>query len=241
MLDSARVPGSVLARAGVEVWIADPAALSDTALARCLELLPGEEQARIARFHFERHRREATASRALVRTTLARYVQVSPSSFRYRLGPYGRPFVDPPCGIYFSATNHPGLVACAVCLEEEVGVDVEPLSRGDEILEVRRTVFSVPELGALDALLPAQRQERAVSLWTCKEAYIKARGLGFSAPLQEIAIDFPPAERPKLRLLSATDVAEGWWLEMRDVAGFRIAVAARTRTPEVIIHAWDGS
>ena len=210
------------------MWTARPPDVSDAVLARCLALLPGEERDHVARFKFERNRREAIVTRALVRLSLARYVGRPAVSFRYRFGPFGRPDVDPPCGVVVNATNHPALVACAVSRISETGIDVEPTSRGDEILTVATTVFSPSELSALDELAPVARRDRAVTLWTCKEAYIKARGLGLSAPLQEIAVDFPSGTRPQLRLLTAGAVPGSWWLDTRDVHDCRIAVAVRS-------------
>src|SRR5690606_24692645 len=113
-----------------------------------------------------------------------------PHAWVWKLGEYGKPSPDPPCGVFFNASNHPGLVACGVARSSELGIDVEPRARGDEILDVARDVFSSPELRALYALEGERRLERAVSLWTAKEAYIKARGWGFSAPLREIFVDF---------------------------------------------------
>ena len=216
-----------LAPGDVHVWLARPSTVTDATLARCVALLTEEERERVSRFRFERHRREAAVSKALVRATLARYVGRPSSALRYRFGRHGRPFVDPPCGVYFNATNHPELVACAVSVNEEIGVDLEPVSRGDEILECARTVFASPELAALRALPADAQRDRAVSLWTCKEAYIKALGVGFAAPLLEIAVDFSPGRRPRLRCLSAFDEPDGWWLDTRDLTGFRIAVAMR--------------
>jgi len=216
-----------LAKGEVHVWVARPAALSEASLARCAAVLSADERERVPRFHFERNQREATVSRALVRMTLARYVDRAASAIAYRVGPYGRPDLEPRCGLGFNSTNHPELVACAVSLAEEVGVDTEPLSRGDEILEVARTVFSEPELDALALLSPEGRRDRAVSLWTCKEAYIKARGLGFSASLREVVVEFPDGAPPRLRFLTGYDEPERWRLAMHDMTGFRIAVAVR--------------
>lgn len=222
----AREVGS-LAEGDVHVWVARPAALTDASLAVCAQVLSPDERERVARFRFERHQREATVSRALVRTTLGRYVGLPARAFTYRLGPHGRPDLDPPCGLFFNSTNHPELVACAVALHAEVGVDTEPVSRGDEILEVARTVFSEPELDALEALSITARRDRAVSLWTCKEAYIKARGLGFAASLREVVVDFPEGEPPRLRFLDGYDEPDGWRLRMHDFWGFRVAIAVR--------------
>lgn len=210
----------------VHAWVARPPALTESELAECAHTLSAEERARVARFRFERNQREATVSRALVRTTLARYVDLPASSFRFRVLPLGRPELDPPCGLAFNATNHPDLVACAVARIEQVGIDTEPLSRGDEILEVAEDVFSSPELEELAALSLDERRDRAVALWTCKEAYIKARGLGFSASLKDVVVDFTGGA-PQLRFLSRYDEAERWWLATHDLLGFRLAIAVR--------------
>jgi 4'-phosphopantetheinyl transferase len=212
----------------VHVWVARPGALSPEELAACERVLSPDERKHAARFRFERHRLEATVSRALVRTTLARYVGRTAPAIAYRVGQYGRPDLDPACALGFNATNHPGLVAVAVSVGEEIGVDTEPLSRGAEILGVAGTVFSEPELDALEALPAEARHDRAVSLWTCKEAYIKARGLGFSASLHEIVVDFPPDAPPRIRFLAGYDDARGWRLNTRDAMGYRLAVALRS-------------
>jgi 4'-phosphopantetheinyl transferase len=220
----------------VHVWVARPDAVDDLTLTDWISTLSEDERQRALRLHFEEHRREAIVSRALVRRTLSRYLGRPPASFVYRVGPHGRPYPEPPCGLHFNATNHPGLVACAICLAEEVGIDLEPLSRGPEILASADMVFSLPERQALEALpTAAARLDRAVSLWTCKEAYIKARGLGLSAPLREIAVDLVEGRRPAIRFLSSFDTSERWWLDTRDIAGFRIAVAVRASVDEVTV------
>ena len=211
----------------VLVWLARPPAVTPAALGISALLLSDEERERVARFRFARNQRDSTVSRALVRTTLARYLGDAPSSFRYRLGPHGRPFLDPPRALEFNATNHPELVACAVA-RETVGIDLEPLARGAEIVEIATAVFSAPERAALDALDASAQRERAVSLWTLKEAYLKARGLGLSAPLQDIVIDFPAGRRPTVRLLAGHDEQPSWWLATRDHDGCRIAIAVAT-------------
>lgn len=223
----------------VHVWLVAPPRLSDAALAQWMTVLSDDDRRHVERHRFERHRREAAVSRALVRKTLAEYIDQEAASFRYRLGSHGRPSLDPPASVHFNATNHPDLVACAVSLNEQIGVDLEPLARGEEILEVAERVFSAPERAALATLPPEQRGDRAVSLWTCKEAYVKALGLGFSAQLLEIAVDFQANAEPVLRFLSDFDQATGWRLAVRDVEGFRIAVAVRTVVADVdvILHA----
>jgi 4'-phosphopantetheinyl transferase len=128
----------------------------------------------------------------LVRTVLSRYAAVAPGQWRFLAGPHGRPRVaypkvKPP--IYFNLSNTPGLVVCAVSVaHESIGVDVERIDRIDhktEILELADRYFSPSEVRALRALPSFERPRRFFALWTLKESYIKARGLGLAQPLHQ--------------------------------------------------------
>lgn len=212
----------------VRVYVARPAAV-DAAKARAF--VTEEERAWLERFRFERDRHEHLVSRALVRVCLAHHLSAPPTSFRWQLGAYGRPSLDPAREIFFNASNHRDVVVCAIARHEELGIDVEPITRGDEILEVVHTVFSKAEIAGLDALPLPARRERAVTLWTVKEAYIKALGLGMSAPLLSMTIDLdasPPAVAGEA----------GWHLATEDRHAARIAVAVRgpTSRPRVVME-----
>ena len=201
----------------VRVYVARPAAV-DAAKARAF--VTEEERAWLERFRFERDRHEHLVSRALVRVCLAHHLSAPPTSFRWQLGAYGRPSLDPAREIFFNASNHRDVVVCAIARHEELGIDVEPITRGDEILEVVHTVFSKAEIA-----------DRKATLWTVKEAYIKALGLGMSAPLLSMTIDLdasPPAVAGEA----------GWHLATEDRHAARIAVAVRgpTSRPRVVME-----
>ena len=65
---------------------------------------------------------------------------------------------------------------------------------GGAPLEAAETVFSSTEIRGLKSLSGAAQCDRFFSLWTLKEAYIKARGMGMSLPVREITFDLeqPP-------------------------------------------------
>jgi 4'-phosphopantetheinyl transferase len=227
----------------IHIWTATPAVLDDPAVAaRCAALLTEEEHARNARFRHERNRREDLLSRAMIRSVLSRYRPVEPTAWRFRKNDHGRPELDPPCGLHFNLTHHPTLVACAVAEELEVGVDVEPLSRGASLCALAPRVFAPTELAALGALPAEAQPERAVALWTLKEAYIKARGLGLSLPLAGFAFGLDDPAAPTISFVphAIEDDSARWWFWTMDVDGHRIALAAeRTRgIPHVHVHGW---
>ncbi len=210
----------------VQLWYCEPPSIDDALLGRYERLLLPEERERRDRFVFERHRREYVVTRALVRTALARHRPMGPAAWSFRRDGLGhRPEIDPPCGLHFNLTNHPTMVVCAVREAGVVGVDVEPADRGAEILEVAETVFSEAERRDLASLPESERANRAVSLWTLKEAYLKARGAGLSLPLAKLSIVF---DRDALAIDVHPDIEDGerWRFATVDLFGHRVAVAA---------------
>jgi 4'-phosphopantetheinyl transferase len=74
--------------------------------------------------------------------------------------------------------------------------------------------FAPDERAALAALPAAAQPRRFIELWTLKEAYIKARGLGLSLPLERISLTLDDAQ-PRLTLdPSLGDDAASWQLAL---------------------------
>jgi 4'-phosphopantetheinyl transferase len=126
-------------------------------------------------------------ARGLVRRCLSRERPETPAeAWTFERTEAGKPFVTGPApGPSFSLSHTDGLVAVAV---GECGVDVEALSRGNEILDTVLRAFAPAELEEV-RLLPADDQvRRAVELWTAKEAYLKALGTGISRHLDRVVL-----------------------------------------------------
>jgi len=156
--------------------------------------LTDEERARHDRYLFEHSRHEYLLTRALVRSTLSRYAPVAPAAWRFRANDYGRPEIDDPRyrHLRFNLSNTRGLVACVVAVEREVGVDVEDTTRTGETVSIADGFFSRAEVEALRACPPEGRRSRFFDYWTLKEAYIKARGMGLSLPLDQFSFLLDP-------------------------------------------------
>ncbi len=202
-------------------------------------MLSTEELARLKSIRFEENRREYATSRLLVRTALARLRQRSPETWRFTANAYGKPAVEPDCGVEFNVSNCVGLVVCLLAEGYAVGVDVEPHERAEQILDLSESVFSAAERAQLEALAPAERADRALSLWTLKEAYTKGLGRGLSVPLHGFSFLFGgPGE---LRLVSAEESRDRtgrWRFCLLDHAGHRIALAAACATSPAL-EAWE--
>jgi 4'-phosphopantetheinyl transferase len=226
-----RVPTD-MAQKTLYLWYADPAnVLSEAAAEACAKLLSKDERARWQNLRSEPHRREYLTTRALVRIALSQYHPLAPEAWCFKLNPYGKPTADPTCGFLFNLSNSPGLVVCLIAKGAEVGVDTEPYERAERIAEVASEVFSPSELAQLQALRGSERLDRALSLWTLKEAYIKARGTGMSSSLREVSFLFGGAEGIRLEMdPGLDDEAERWRFCLLEHAGHRVALMAEQMT-----------
>jgi 4'-phosphopantetheinyl transferase len=179
----------------LDLWCAYPDDLLDERAAQaCVRLLSEDERERWQRFKFDRHRREYLATHALARIALSHRLGSPPETWRFQFNADGKPSVDPECGLHFNLSNSLGLVVCLIAEGPEVGVDVEPRARSASIAEVGPRMFSAQENAQLQSLCEDERSERALNLWTLKEAYVKARGSGLALPLSKFSFLFEDAK-----------------------------------------------
>jgi len=225
-----------MSRDRIHLWVAYPDDLKDEATAlKCARLLSEDERARLERFKFDRHRREYLATRAVGRAALSAYAEVAPGDWRFEAGEHGKPAIvrasggqalcEQASGLKFNLSNSMGLVVCAVAHGLEIGVDVEPYTRAKTIEEVAERFFSARELEQLEPLRGEERRERGLTLWTLKEAYMKARGLGMALPTKLFSFVFEGGGGHRLEMdAEAEDAAERWRFCTLDHAGHRIAL-----------------
>lgn len=237
-------PDRVLAktdRVSLCLWCARPKDLSDEeAAAASVSLLSEDEKAQSHRFRFERNRREYLTTRLLVRRALSQHHPLAPGAWRFQRNRYGKPSPDPECGLQFNLSNSRDLVVCLIAQRAEVGVDVEPYERAEQIAALASEVLSPLELAQFEVLRGDESLDRALSLWTLKEAYIKARGMGLSLPLKQFSFVFGGAGGIRLELDPSSPKQPGrfWRFCQAEHAGHRIAMMVDTvTTPE--LEAWE--
>jgi 4'-phosphopantetheinyl transferase len=172
----------------VDVFFAEPDAWDDAALARGEAILSLPEQERARRFRFERDRRLYVVAHAMLRRALGGHLNVAPAALAFQHNAYGRPELDPRERARFSLAHAHGMAVCALTLDHDVGIDVEPLDRNLP-MEVAKRCFAPAELADLHAQPESVRPERFYTYWTLKEAYVKARGIGLSLPVENAAFE----------------------------------------------------
>ena len=178
----------------VFVWWMECGSPSPTLMARWRAGLSEAERATADRFRFEADRSTYLAAHWLLRNALTSVAGLPPQDWRFTVRPHGKPEVDAAFGLMdlrFNLSHARGFVACAISIANEVGIDVEALSRNPDI-EVADRFFSPAEVAILRAMPPARQPETFLRFWTLKEALIKATGEGLSRALDSFSFALDP-------------------------------------------------
>ena len=223
----------------IELWCAW---LEDIDAARRWEdyraLLDAPERERQGRLRMPADRRRDLAARALVRTVLSRHVPVPPEAWAFGADANGRPRIvapQPLPPIEFNIAHSGDLVVLAVATGRSLGVDVEDTSRRTDTAALER-YFAPQEREAL-ATLPAEaRRRRFFELWTLKESYLKARGVGLRLPLRGVAFEFNEPASVQLSFTGLfVDEAARWALAQFTLRGhYTLAVCAERQGPQAL-------
>ncbi len=172
----------------MDVWFLDRPAAS--ALPESwVQALDPEERARANAFRTPELRARFVAAHALVRTALASYAPLGPEEWRFAHGPTGRPsLVDPPIDLRFSLSHAGAHAAVAVAVGRRIGLDLEEIDAAGDALGIASRFFTPSELAMLRACDDPERAQRFTTLWTVKEAVLKARGAGLASGLTTVEV-----------------------------------------------------
>ena len=155
------------------------------------ELLDSAEQQRAHLFKFSQDHDLYVSAHVFLRQVLSRYASVAPKDWKFLANAHGKPDIADPQyhWLQFNLSHTQGLVACAVANQRQVGVDVEHGNRRIDVAMLSQHVFSALEaLDVLSAPSQEEQERRFFNYWTLKEAYIKAKGIGLSMPLQQFSM-----------------------------------------------------
>jgi 4'-phosphopantetheinyl transferase len=143
----------------IHLWLAYLDEIADSRL-------PAEYQLLLS----ERDRHRYLVTRAMARTVLSKYVDISPRDWRFAVNDYGRPSIaaeHPNArGIEFNHSHTDGLVVMAVTRDGAIGVDVENVRTRDVDIGIADSYFAPAEVAGLRAL-PREKGIAMRRICTC--------------------------------------------------------------------------
>lgn len=194
------------------LWWASLAVSSDQ-LTRLSRLLDARELERARRFRILEAARRFVTARAALRKVLANHTGTPPDEIRFTTGARGKPRLADG-GLHFNASDSGDWVVVAVA-GEELGVDLEVLRPLHRPAALAERICTERELESVLRLPELERDAALLRLWTCKEAGLKAIGVGLSGGLRNVEIDLDgPGGIPQLVELCGD--RRSWQLQTAD-------------------------
>jgi 4'-phosphopantetheinyl transferase len=194
----------------IHVWKLGPE--PDANRTRYFSLLSREEQDKAQRFRFEHLTHSYVLDHGRLRQILAAYTHVAAEDLVFAASEYGKPRLATPAdGLRFNLAHTNGLALIALCLDSEIGVDVEAVRPMEDWRDIAQSHFSPREHDALLRTPESDQQNAFFRCWTRKEAFLKANGFGLSKPLDAFSVSIAEEDFPVL-LDCAWDAGEpGRW------------------------------
>ena len=169
--------------------------------------LSQQEQARADRLIDPRRAREWSAARASLRYILAHAPGApnDPLEIVFGAGSHKKPHLaqtreDDARGLCFNLSHSGAWALVALTHEDEIGVDVEHCDLTRPTPALAKYAFSSDEYTRWQALSGHEQKVAFYRLWTRKEAYIKALGMGLHLDLKSFDLSH---EEQSPRLLAA--------------------------------------
>ncbi len=165
-------------------------------------LLDQSEKARALRFKFEQDRKRFIIARGVLRQILGDYLHQEPQAISFHYGKYGKPAVE---DVAFNLSHGQNLGLYGIIRDVsslKIGVDIEEGGRSLDPLSLAERFFTASEYQLLQQSSPEEQSHRFLQLWTAKEAYLKALGVGLQGGLDRVAVTFQP--QPQLLVPDAT-------------------------------------
>ena len=227
-------------RADVDLWLAPIDPLRDDQVRLCRSILSADECTRVDRFRIPARAEQALVARALLRRALTHRLGAAPESWVFETGAHDRPCLaagQASPALDFNLAHTDGYVVCAVSQGAAVGVDVERRARAGDLRKLATRFLAEAEALALARLEPAARDARLLRLWTLKEAYSKALGLGLTMDYRTTA--FVLTGRGETATATCTGLA-GWYFKVAEEPEHTLAVAVQAADAAVGVTRRDG-
>ena len=204
---------------GTKVYIASTMELEDDALFKSLyQTVSEERQKKIDRLRFQKDKRLSLAAAVLLQKALE---WNGIYQYEIKISENGKPYLEGIDVLKFNLSHSEERVMC-VLSTEEAGCDVEYIKKTD--FKIAEYFLTEEERAMLDTWkTEEEKQDLFYRLWTLKESFIKANGLGMRIPMKEFRFSF---EGDKILIQQNVNQEQYYFKEYDLKDGYKYAVCS---------------
>lgn len=148
--------------------------------------IPEEKVERLLKFKIAEDKKRGVLGELLVRYLICDNLNIKNNEINFTKNKYGKPFLKDYIGLEYNISHSNQLVVCAIG-DYAVGIDIEYIKNVE--LGAANYIFEKHEYEVFSNLPEQRKLDYFYSMWTLKESFIKAKGLGLSIPMNSFSIN----------------------------------------------------
>jgi len=171
----------------IDIWCVD---LRSAKNDHFLHILSQDERQRADKYVFPKDRIRFTRTRFALRLILSQCLKCQAEEIKFHYGEKGRPELAWPehKNLNFNLSHSEALALIAVAKNRHIGIDLNAVSEPANWQAIVKRSFSDAEQASIAALDKQHQVLGFHQIWTQKEAYTKALGLGYSYGFQNFSV-----------------------------------------------------
>lgn len=218
---------------------------SPVRLEQLKQVLSYDELARSQRFKIQQVQEQFIAGRGILKEILGQYLHLPADKVHLSYETLGKPRLTEPLqnlhpNLTFNLSHAHGLALYGITTTSYLGVDLEYRNRELSFDEIAHRFFSPTESQEIKQAEGVDKKIRFYTIWTKKEALLKALGMGLHAPLSQFTVSAELTKKDKLTQLSFDPNAQTWTVFSLDyLPDFSISVAMNQKPKTLCFRHWE--
>ena len=175
----------------IDIWKFD----LDKPFVEAFGLLNPDEQKHASSFYQVIHQKHYTSARALTKLILSKYLKgMTPLDCHFFENAYGKPKLSLDTNLEFNLSHSGNFGLLGISYQHPIGIDLE-IHATRPFEDVAQTCFSNTEIEFLKKQPHYLKSLSFFNIWSQKEAFIKAIGMGLSYPTTSFTVTaLPPSK-----------------------------------------------
>lgn len=204
------------------------------------DFLSDDEKERADRLKVELKKKQFIISRSVLRKIISNSINKPYDEIVFYYTEENKPFIKDKLNnktIEFNVSHSEQCVLIAVTLDNKVGVDVEKINAKIDFESLSARFFSNKENEFLRSLQESKKLDAFYSIWTRKEAFIKATGKGIAYGLDNFSVCSDNKITSKVDIEYEEALEENWFsFELMNIDQYKTALSTDNKEAEFIFY-----
>ena len=204
------------------------------------DYLSEDEKERADKLKVKQKRKQFIVSRSVLRKLISNCIDKNYDEIKFYYAEHDKPFIKEKHNnktIKFNISHSEDYILIALTLENRVGIDIEKINKKIDAESLSKRFFSQNEYEYLKSIEINKKLDAFYTIWTKKEAFIKATGKGVAFGLDKFSVTSDKQIISKIDIGNEINSIEEWFcFELMPVDEYKTALVTDVKDVELIFY-----